>query len=137
MTPRTMWLRLAGTLLVVAVLVAVVPPDVVVVVARAVGLAASGALIWWYHRNADWKSSPIGRGTMAIKAGIFAIAAAANIRTVDTYSDLDLYALSHRSIAAGWLLLAVALVFRLAVMRHIQAEGERHIVTPLRPKEQP
>ena len=137
MTPATMWTRLGWLLAAAALLVAVIPPEVVVVIARAVGLTASGALIWWYHRNADWKSSPIGRGTMAIKAGIFAIAAAANIRTVDTYSDLDLYALSHRSIAAAWLLLATALVFRLVVMRRIQAEGDRHIVTRLRPKDQP
>ena len=63
MTPATMWTRLGWLLAAAALLVAVVPPEVVVVIARAVGLLACGALIWWYHRNADWKSSPIGRGT--------------------------------------------------------------------------
>lgn len=136
MTPETMWTRLAGTLLVVAVLVAVVPPEVIIVIARAVGLVVCGGLIWWYHRNADWKGSAIGRGTMAIKAGIFAIALAANLNTVnDHLVALDLEPLAHRAIAAAWLLMATALVFRLVVMRRIQAEGNSHIATPLRPKE--
>lgn len=136
MTPRTMWTRLAGLLLVVVVLVAVVPSETVIVVARAVGLVACAALIWWYHRNADWKSSPIGRGTMAIKAGIFSIAVAANVRTLNDHVEANLYEFAHRSLAAGWLLLTVALVFRLVVMRRIQ-RGGGHVVTQIRPKEQP
>ena len=136
MTPATMWTRLGWMLVAAALLVAVVPPEVVVVIARAVGLLACGALIWWYHRNADWKSSPIGRGTMAIKAGIVAIALAANINTINRYTTIDLTVAAHRSLAAAWLLLATALVFRLVVMRRIQAEGG-HLSARLREKERP
>ena len=102
MTPATMWTRLAWLLAAAALLVAVVPPEVVIVIARAVGLLACGALIWWYHRNADWASTPIGRGTMAIKAGIFAIALAANINTVNRHTVIDLTVVAHRSLAAAW-----------------------------------
>ena len=136
MTPATMWTRLGWLLVAAALLVAVVPPEVVIVIARAVGLLACGALIWWYHRNADWKSSPIGRGTMAIKAGVFAVAIGANVNTLnDHVIERDLTPAALRILAAGWLLLATALVFRLVVMRRIQAEGDRHIVTRLRPKD--
>ena len=136
MTARTMWTRLAGALAVVALLVAVVPADVIVIVARAVGLVAAVALVLWYHRNAYWQGSPIGRGTMAIKAGIVAIALAANINTINRYTTIDLTVAAHRSLAAAWLLLAVALVFRLVVMRDIQRSGGQ-VTTRLIPKEEP
>lgn len=127
MTARTMWTRLAGTLTIVALLVAVVPADIIIV-ARAVGLVAAAALIGWYHRNVVWASTPIGRGTMAIKVGILAIALAANINTLNRYTHVDLTEVAHRSLAAAWLLLATALVFRLVVMRRIQAAGDSDVV---------
>ena len=136
MTARTMWTRLAATLAAVALIVAVVPADIIIVVARVVGLATAVALVAWYHRNADWKSTSIGRGTMAIKAGVVAIALAANINTINRHAQVDLTAVAHRSLAAAWLLLATALVFRLVVMRRIQAEGG-HLSARLREKERP
>ncbi len=128
MTPATMWTRLAATLAVVAAAVSVLPPEPLIVTARLIGLVVAARLIVWYHRNADWASTRIGRGTMAIKAGIFSIALGANIRTLNTHVDHDLDALAHRAIAAAWLLLAVALIFRLVTMRRIQAAGDSVVV---------
>lgn len=136
MTARTMWTRLAATIAAVALIVAVVPADIIIVIARAVGLVAAVALVFWYHRNAYWQGSSIGRGTMAIKSGIVAIALAANINTINRYTTIDLTVAAHRSLAAAWLLLATALVFRLVVMRRIQAEGG-HLSARLREKERP
>lgn len=134
MTARTMWTRLAATLAVVAAAVSVLPPEPLIVTARLVGLVVAARLVVWYHRNVNWASTRIGRGTMAIKAGILAIALGANIRTLNTHVDHDLDALAHRAIAAAWLLLATALVFRLVVMRRIQAAGDSVVVAE---KEEP
>lgn len=134
MTARTMWTRLAATLAVVAAAVSVLPPEPLIVTARLVGLVVAARLVVWYHRNVNWASTRIGRGTMAIKAGILAIALGANIRTLNTHVDHDLDALAHRAIAAAWLLLATALVFRLVVMRRIQAAGDSDVVAE---KEEP
>ena len=124
MTATTMWTRTLLTVAVVAVVVSVAPPEPVIVAARVVGLVVCLAIIGWYHRNMDWTSTRIGRGTMAIKAGILAIAVAANINTVNRHLvDRDLSAFASRSLAAAWLLLAVALIFRLVTMRRIQARG--------------
>ena len=136
MTARTMWTRLAATLAAVALIVAVVPAAIIIVIARAVGLVAAVALVFWYHRNAHWQGSSIGRGTMAIKAGVVAIALAANINTINRHAQVDLTAVAHRSLAAAWLLMATALVFRLVVMRRIQDEGG-HLSARLREKERP
>lgn len=125
MTATTMWTRTLLTVGVVAAVVSVLPPEPVIVAARLVGLVVCLAIIGWYHRNADWISTRIGRGTMAVKAGILAIAVAANINSVNRHLvDRDLSAFASRSLAAAWLLLAGALIFRLVTMRRVQARGE-------------
>lgn len=146
MTPRRRRILTwtAATLTAMAGILLILPLDATLVTARAVALAAVAQLIWRYHRLADWESVPIGRSTMAIKGAILVIALAANARSINISSQLDLdttafdvgmhhgplYAVAEIGIVLGWLCVAAALILRSKLVTELQRAGQAHHVPP-------
>ena len=129
MSHRRIYLHAAAAVAFVALVVAVLPTEPVVVTGRAAGLLASGAFVVWYHRHVAWQETVIGQTTMAIKSAIFAVALAANMRTINSHTAADIDTVAHHAIAAGWLLVSLALAFRLALARRIQHEAGKAMPT--------
>lgn len=137
MTARQLIARVFVAALAVPFVLAVLPLDPVLYVARFLALATVAHLIWRYHKLADWSAVEIGRSTMAIKGAIFALAVAANIRTLD---DLDtatwdtafdvalvegwVHALAEVGIVVGWLSMAAALIHRDRLV--VRMQGDAH-----------
>lgn len=132
MTARQILARVLVGLAIAAAVVAFLPHDWTIMVARAVALVTIVHLMWRYHRLADWSAVEIGRSTMAIKGSILLIAVAANLRSLDYFTDVNLSGLSEGSIIVGWLAMSAALIHRDQLVARMQ--GEAHALPAPPPK---
>lgn len=100
------------------------PQGPTLIAARFAALVTVVHLMWRYHRLADWSAVEIGRSTMFIKGSILVLATAANLRTLDDFTRLNVHTAAEVGIVLGWLCMAAALIYRDRLVVKLQGDAQ-------------
>lgn len=103
----------------------------ILLAANAVALLALVGIVRHYHRTSAWWSSPVGRTTMGIKAGMLFMACAGMERRIAEQEAVahghalaqTLTSLGATLSASAWTAIAISVVVRFRVLTHLQRTG--------------